>query len=85
MEERREAHPPRREAHVEESPMKKSLLRRGRRQGQGMTEYIIIVGLIAILLVGAVTKFKDALGNAFGAATTKIDSDITAKINGGGQ
>jgi Flp pilus assembly pilin Flp len=58
---------------------------RRRRQGQGMTEYIIIVGLIAILLVGAVTKFKDALGNAFGAATTKIDNDITAKINGGGQ
>ncbi len=61
--------------------MKKSLLRRGRRQGQGMTEYIIIVGLIAILLVGAVTNFKNALGNAFNGATDKINNDITAKIN----
>ena len=63
--------------------MKKSLLRRGRRQGQGMTEYIIIVGLIAILLVGAVTNFKNALNNAFDGATKKIDSDITQKINNG--
>jgi Flp pilus assembly pilin Flp len=49
-----------------------------------MTEYIVLVGLIAILLIGAVTKFKDALGKAFDAATSKVDSSITQQINGGG-
>jgi hypothetical protein len=32
-----------------------------RRRGQGMTEYIIIVGLIGILLVAAVEKYKDII------------------------
>jgi Flp pilus assembly pilin Flp len=32
-----------------------------RRRGQGMTEYIILVGLIGILLVAAVTRFKEQL------------------------
>ena len=63
--------------------MKKLPIRRRRRTGQGMTEYIIIVGLIAILLVGAVTKFKEALGKAYDGATKKIDTDITQKINSG--
>ena len=58
--------------------------RRRRRRGQGMTEYIIIVGLIAILLITAVTAFRNALNNTFNAATTKIDSQITQPINGGG-
>ena len=35
--------------------------RLGRRQGQGMTEYIVIVGLIAILLVAVVIRFKEQL------------------------
>jgi Flp pilus assembly pilin Flp len=30
-----------------------------RRQGQGMTEYIVIVGLIAILLIAAITRYKE--------------------------
>jgi Flp pilus assembly pilin Flp len=54
-----------------------------RRRGQGMTEYIIIVGLIAILLIGAVTRFRDALGGAFDAATGKVTNDITNQINQG--
>ena len=54
------------------------------RRGQGMTEYIIIVGLIAIALITAVTNFKGALDGAFGAATTKIQQDVTQNgINGG--
>lgn len=32
-----------------------------RRRGQGMTEYIILVGLIGILLVAAVGRFKDQI------------------------
>lgn len=30
-----------------------------RRRGQGMTEYIILVGLIAMLLIFAVTRYKN--------------------------
>jgi Flp pilus assembly pilin Flp len=57
----------------------KKIIRR-RRTGQGMTEYIIIVGLIAILLVGAVTKFKDALGGAYDKGTEQIKTKITDQI-----
>lgn len=32
-----------------------------RRRGQGMTEYIMLVGLIGILLITAVTRFKDQI------------------------
>lgn len=53
---------------------------RRRRRGQGMTEYIIIVGLIAILLVTAVTAFREALNNTFNKATGKINNDITSQI-----
>ncbi len=35
-----------------------------RRLGQGMTEYILVVGLVAIVTIPAVTKFKDALQRA---------------------
>lgn len=56
-------------------------LNRRRRRGQGMTEYIIIVGLIAILLVGAVSKFKDALNNAFTGSTTVLENKVSKPIN----
>ena len=57
--------------------MKKSMKRR---QGQGITEYVIIVGLIAILLTAAVTRFKGALEGAYDASKKEIDTEITAKI-----
>jgi len=60
--------------------MQKQLRIRGRRSGQGMTEYIIIVGLIAILMVAAVMNFKSALNNAFQKGATKIQKDITEKM-----
>jgi Flp pilus assembly pilin Flp len=56
-------------------------IRRRRRLGQGMTEYIVLVGLIAIMLIGAVGKFKGALEKAFGAATKQIDDSVTAPMN----
>jgi Flp pilus assembly pilin Flp len=56
------------------------MTRTRRRKGQGMTEYIIIVGLIAILLVGAVTLFKNQLEKTFNSATNNIDRNITDKI-----
>jgi Flp pilus assembly pilin Flp len=55
-------------------------IRRRRRLGQGMTEYIVLVGLIAILLIGAVTQFRNAVGNAFTNSASKIDEKITKDI-----
>ena len=52
-----------------------------RRRGQGMTEYIIIVGLIAILLIGAITKFKDALESTYNKATISIKNNIETQIH----
>ena len=51
-----------------------------RRSGQGMTEYIIIVGLIAILLVAAVTQFKNALNNAYSKGADAIETKIANEI-----
>ena len=50
-------------------------------KGQGMTEYIIIVGLVAILLITAVTTFKGSLEKTFTTSATKIDQKITQPIN----
>ena len=51
-----------------------------RRRGQGMTEYIIIVGLIAILLITAVETFKNKLQDTYSKATDKIDKSVTSQI-----
>ncbi|HZU96133.1 MAG TPA: hypothetical protein VFF73_05445 [Planctomycetota bacterium] len=51
-----------------------------RRRGQGMTEYIIIVGLIAILLITAVETFKNKLGETYSKSTNAIDQHVTQKI-----
>lgn len=53
---------------------------RRRRRGQGMTEYIIIVGLIAILLITAVNTFRGTLSGAFQEAGNSITSEITNKM-----
>lgn len=45
---------------------------------------VCVLGFLVVLLIGAVTKFHDALGHGE-PHTMKIDPDITAKINGGGQ
>ncbi len=45
--------------------MKKNQLKR---RGQGMTEYIIIVALIAIAAIGVVTLFGDNIRKLFGMA-----------------
>jgi pilus assembly protein Flp/PilA len=34
-------------------------------EGQGMVEYALLIGLIAILLIGAIVIFKDALVDKF--------------------
>ncbi len=40
--------------------------------GQGMTEYIIIIALIAIAAIGAFTFFGDGLKSTVGDVTTEL-------------
>ncbi|MFP2958856.1 hypothetical protein ACLEPN_13675 [Myxococcus sp. 1LA] len=49
---------------------KKQQLRKAR--GQGMTEYIIIVALIAIAAIGVVTLFGDNIRKLFGASADAL-------------
>lgn len=49
--------------------------RKKARKGQGMTEYIIIVALIAIAAIGVITLFGDNIRALFGAA-----ADATAGV-----
>jgi Flp pilus assembly pilin Flp len=53
-----------------------------RRRGQGMTEYIIIIGLLAVMLIPAVRVLKNALSASFNKASEKIDKDITKPMEG---
>ncbi len=53
---------------------KNSLSRRSNR-GQGMTEYIIIVSLIAIASIGIVTLFGDNIRRLFGMASDSLTGD----------
>jgi Flp pilus assembly pilin Flp len=55
--------------------------RRAVRRGQGMTEYIIIVALIAIAAIGVITLFGDNLRKLFGAAVDAIagEESVTPK------
>jgi pilus assembly protein Flp/PilA len=54
-----------------------NLLKRFRRdqRGQGMTEYIIIVALIAIAAIGVVTIFGDNIRDLFAASTNALAGD----------
>ena len=47
----------------------------GRRSGQTMVEYIIIVVLIAITLIFIVGKFSQATGRKIAGATSALDSE----------
>jgi pilus assembly protein Flp/PilA len=47
---------------------------RGRR-GQGMTEYIIIVALIAIAAIGVVSLFGDNIRRLFGSSANALTGD----------
>ncbi len=53
-----------------------------RRRGQGMTEYIIIVGLIAILLITAIGLYRESTEDAYDAGVSSVDANITSPITG---
>ena len=42
------------------------------RRGQGMTEYIIIIAVIAILTLGIVTRFGDSIRQLFVGSTAVL-------------
>lgn len=42
------------------------------RRGQGMTEYIVIVALIAIAAIGIITLFGDNIRKLFGASAQAL-------------
>jgi len=50
--------------------LKKQL--RKQRRGQGMTEYIIIVALIAIAAIGVITLFGNNIRRLFGASADAL-------------
>lgn len=57
------------------------------RRRQGMTEYVVIVGLIAILLVGAVYRFRNSVNTAIQGSADRangIGNDIDAGLSGSG-
>ena len=56
---------------------KKQQLRKAR--GQGMTEYIIIVALIAIAAIGVVTLFGDNIRKLFGASADALAGNSTVE------
>ena len=48
-------------------------------RGQGMTEYIIIVALIAIAAVGVITLFGDNIRRLFGMSADALAGDDSVK------
>jgi pilus assembly protein Flp/PilA len=58
--------------------MKKNNIVNKKRRGQGMTEYIIIVALIAIAAIGIITLFGDNIRRLFGMSADALagHSDI---------
>lgn len=53
------------------------------KRGQGMTEYIIIVGLIAIFVIGAVRAFGGNVNAGFAGGTVQV-SDVNTSISKSG-
>lgn len=60
--------------------IKKSLKKKNR--GQGMTEYIIIVALIAIAAIGVITLFGDNIRKLFGRSAEALAGNDNIANNG---
>jgi len=57
----------------------RKMIRKNR--GQGMTEYIIIVALIAIAAIGVITVFGDNIRALFTASADSLASDVDVTVN----
>ncbi len=52
-----------------------------KKRGQGMTEYIIIVALIAIGTIGVVTLFGDHVRMLFSASADALAGDTSVQVD----
>jgi pilus assembly protein Flp/PilA len=43
--------------------------------GQGMVEYGLIIGLVAVLLIGVLVLFKDDIAAIFGKVGSELDTN----------
>jgi Flp pilus assembly pilin Flp len=55
---------------------------RKNQSGQGMTEYILIVALIAVAVIAAVKLFGTNVTNGFNSAAGQISSNATGNTAG---
>ena len=53
------------------------------KKGQGMTEYILIIALIAILVLGAVKMFGGKIKAGFNKASDKVGTEVDNMGQGG--
>ncbi|QRO00635.1 hypothetical protein JRI60_17155 [Archangium violaceum] len=60
----------------------KNLKKLAKRRGQGMTEYIIIVALIAIAAIGVITLFGNNIRKLFGASAEALAGNEDVKNTG---
>ncbi|WNG35574.1 hypothetical protein F0U60_19200 [Archangium minus] len=60
----------------------KNLKKLNKRRGQGMTEYIIIVALIAIAAIGVITLFGNNIRKLFGASAAALAGNENVTSNG---
>jgi pilus assembly protein Flp/PilA len=60
-----------------DSATKPTVLRRliSEEKGQGMTEYTLIISVVAIAVIAASILFRDKIKELFGGATTELDKD----------
>jgi Flp pilus assembly pilin Flp len=54
-----------------------------RRRGAGMTEYVIIVGMIGILLIGVVERYKEQIRVTIVGTTTSFENHNIGSTGGG--
>jgi Flp pilus assembly pilin Flp len=52
-------------------------------RGQGMTEYILIVALIAVLAIGAIKFFGNSTASNFTSAANATNAAVGSGVNGG--
>jgi Flp pilus assembly pilin Flp len=59
-----------------------TMKKRNVRRGQGMTEYIIVVALIAIAAIGIITLFGNNIRRLFGASAEALAGAETVENTG---
>jgi pilus assembly protein Flp/PilA len=60
----------------------KKKLKLKKARGQGMTEYVIIVALIAIAAIGVITLFGDNIRKLFGSSAAALSGESQVQNEG---